>query len=363
MAYQVDFDPGLFMSAATKADQERIAPFKQGMATFSEGLGDFVKRRREKEAQRLFEENLANRAKWKKLKGQLENPEYEEYEEEVRVPVAGDVPETPTVLVKETEEAAGDKSGAPGISLFSKETSDLFNGVPKEPEPKFRIEKVKKTRQKPVELPKEWDEWEAKFGRPLSEQYAEMANQFRFLSPGAAAAMERRAEQERQIEAQLERDAAQSALRVQEQGGMPEIMPLKAQQGELIKQIAHYDKMLSEPMALEFRDQYVAAKRQAEGALAQINAEIMRKLGVEPAEASEEEAETVARVLGRLERGSAVEVCFYSDFHYTVKRGIVDYLDPVWRKLGVSGVTVRFDDIYSVSDRPPVRALDNKFFC
>ena len=80
-------------------------------------------------------------------------------------------------------------------------------------------------------------------------------------------------------------------------------------------------------------------------------------------ELSEEEAETVARVLGRLERGRAVDVCFYSDFHSTVKRGIVDYLDPVGRKLGVSGVTVRFDDIYSVSDRPPVRALDNKFFC
>ena len=84
MAYQVNFDPELFMTAGVKADQQRIAPFKQGFSKLSSALSGVVDRMREKEAQRLFEEDVRNRAQWKKLKDQLANPEYEEYEEEVR---------------------------------------------------------------------------------------------------------------------------------------------------------------------------------------------------------------------------------------------------------------------------------------
>jgi hypothetical protein len=269
MAYQVNFNPGLFMASGVKADQERIAPFKQGISKLSNSMGDVVSFLREREAQKLWEKDVANRARWKKIKDQLANPEMEEYEEEVRVPVETKVPEVPTPLAQAT---------------------------PKAPEPKFEIRKVKKTRQKQVELPSDWEELETAYNRPLSEQYLDNANRYRILSPRAAAAMERKAEQERQLEAQLARDAAQSDLRIREQGGMPELLPLKAQQAELIKQIAHYDKMLSEPMAMEFRDSYVAAKQQSEVALAQINNEIMRKMGIEVPAPSEGDAEMGASV-------------------------------------------------------------------
>ena len=305
MAYQVNFDPGLFMSTATKADQERIAPFKQGMATFTEGLGDFIKRRREKAAQRLFEEDVANRAQWKKLKDQLANPEYEEVEEEVKVPVEREVPATPTVLLNgENGENAGASPdavpslAAPGLSLLP-ESGDALAALAQRKqaqEPQFRTEKVKKRVKKEVQLPDNWEALDARYSRPMSEQYAELANQYRLLSPAAAAAMERRAEQERQIEAQRERDEAQSALRIQEAGGMPELLPLKAQQSELLRQIQHYGKMVEEaatnPMMFEFRDRYMAAKEEAERALAAVNGEIMRKMGFPESPVGEEAVET-----------------------------------------------------------------------
>ena len=290
MAYQVNFNPGLFMASGVKADQERVAPFKQGISKLSSSMGDVVSFLREREAQKLWEKDVANRARWKKLKDQLANPEMEEYEEEVRVPVETKVPEVPTPLAQDAPVAEAPKS-----SLFSSETAGMMaQATPKAPEPKFEIRKVKKTRQKQVELPSDWEELETAYNRPLSEQYLDNANRYRILSPRAAAAMERKAEQERQLEAQLARDAAQSNLRIREQGGMPELLPLKAQQGELIKQIAHYDKMLSEPMAMEFRDAYVASKKQAEAALAQVNDEIMRKMGIETAGPTGEEAEAGA---------------------------------------------------------------------
>ena len=292
MAYQVNFDPSIFMSAGTKADQERIEPFKAGVRRLSQGMQGVVSRIREKEAQRLWDEDVQKRLQWKKLKDQLANPEMEEYEEEIRVPIEPKVPETPTVLLKEGEEPK-----APESSLFSPETAGLIaKTAPKAEEPKFEIRKVKKTRQKQVELPEDWADMDARYSRPLSEQYADMANRYRLLSPAAAEAMWRKAEQERQIEAQRERDAAQSDLRIREQGGLPELLPLKAQQAELIKQISHYDKMLSEPMAMEFRDSYVAAKQQSEAALNQINNEIMRKMGIEAPAPSEGDAEMGASV-------------------------------------------------------------------
>jgi len=306
MAYQVNFDPELFMTAGVKADQQRIAPFKQGSAKLSSALTGVVDRMREKEAQRLFEEDVRNRAQWKKLKDQLANPEYEEYEDEIVVPIDQPkekfkVPEVPTPAL-----GAQDTSASPGHSsalLGSRGPVDLLPesgealaslaeaGQAHHPVPTVRVEKVKKTRQKKVDLPANWEEMDARYSRPLSEQYEEMAHQYRLLSPTASAAMQRRAEQERQIEAQAARDEAQSALRIREQGGMPELLPLKAQQGELLKQINHYDSMLKEPMAMEFRDQYVSAKQEAEAALAKVNAEIMAKMGIQPEAVSEEQAE------------------------------------------------------------------------
>jgi hypothetical protein len=303
MAYQVNFDPELFMTAGVKADQQRIAPFKQGFSKLSSALTGVVDRMREKEAQRLFEEDVRNRAQWKKLKDQLANPEYEEYEEEVKVPIEPKdikVPEVPTPALgaQDTSASPSPASALPGsrgpIDLLPESgeaLASLAAAKQAHKPPQFRVEKVKKTRQKKVDLPANWEEMDARYSRPLSEQFEEMAYQYRLLSPTASAAMQRRAEQERQIEAQLARDAAQSGLRIREQGGMPELLPLKAQQGELLKQINHYDSMLKEPMAMEFRDQYVSAKQEAEAALAKVNAEIMAKMGIQPEAVSEEQAE------------------------------------------------------------------------
>lgn len=303
MAYQVNFDPELFMTAGVKADQQRIAPFKQGFSKLSSALTGVVDRMREKEAQRLFEEDVRNRAQWKKLKDQLANPEYEEYEEEVKVPIEPKdikVPEVPTPALgaQDTSASPSPASALPGsrgpIDLLPESgeaLASLTAAKQAHNPPQFRVEKVKKTRQKKVDLPSNWEEMDARYSRPLSEQFEEMAYQYRLLSPTASAAMQRRAEAERQLEAQLARDAAQSGLRIREQGGMPELLPLKAQQGELLKQINHYDSMLKEPMAMEFRDQYVSAKQEAEAALAKVNAEIMAKMGIQPEAVSEEQVE------------------------------------------------------------------------
>ena len=68
-------------------------------------------------------------------------------------------------------------------------------------------------------------------------------------------------------------------------------------------------------------------------------------------EISEEEGEKISRVLQRLERGTYVEIYCYSSFHDVVKRGRVDSVDPVYKRIILDGEKISFDDIYSIDEQ------------
>ena len=69
---------------------------------------------------------------------------------------------------------------------------------------------------------------------------------------------------------------------------------------------------------------------------------------VERIEVGEEDAEAISLSLGRLSRGSSVNVTFFRMGHYLTRSGVVTSFDSQRRLLAVEGEEIPFEDISAI---------------
>ncbi len=70
---------------------------------------------------------------------------------------------------------------------------------------------------------------------------------------------------------------------------------------------------------------------------------------VEKAELSEESSANIADALNQIERGTYVQVVYFSHGEYVSTEGIVTEFDKVLKKMKVVKTEIKFDDIYRLN--------------
>ena len=79
----------------------------------------------------------------------------------------------------------------------------------------------------------------------------------------------------------------------------------------------------------------------------QIRAE--RRTRVKKKALSEDQIEKISRVLGRVQNGSKVNICLYSQGHYITIDGYVSELNQIYEYIKIGNEKIFFDDIYKIA--------------
>ena len=74
-----------------------------------------------------------------------------------------------------------------------------------------------------------------------------------------------------------------------------------------------------------------------------------RRTRVKKKTLSEDQIEKISRVLGRVQNGSKVNICLYSQGHYITIDGYVSELNQIYEYIKIGNEKIFFDDIYKIA--------------